>query len=240
MAGLLLSGAWGLATRDPYPVREFNAGVSSFHSHHFDDAILHFDNALAVNSTDAKLLFARGQARQQRGDFLLATKDYDAAAGLSSAGIIQACDAYCLAEQRAHEEAVLRNREAIAAGCGPVEVYNNLGTSLLQLGHEADASRNLDKAILLNESLQAPHYNRGRAELQQVLNHPGSVVKRGIAEFQRALEIGPPSAELYFNLAQIHAAAPGSQQDRKAIIGKSSRCHRRGIVVSAFWKRTRC
>ncbi len=80
LAVALLGGAWGLATRDPYPVREFNASVSSFNSRHFDDAILHLDNALAVNPADAKSLFARAQARQQQGDFLLASKDYDTAA----------------------------------------------------------------------------------------------------------------------------------------------------------------
>ncbi len=166
-AGLLLDSAAFVATRDPYFLREYQAGRQALAAHELGDAVLHFDHALAAKADDPGILFARGQAFQQRGDFDLAVRDYRAAAEHSKAGIIEACHAYCLAQDREYRGSIDRGVAAIKRRQpGTAEVYNNLGYCRRKIGKDASPREDFDKAIALNPALQVAYYNRGLLDLR--------------------------------------------------------------------------
>jgi tetratricopeptide (TPR) repeat protein len=205
--GLLSASIAFVATRDPYSVREYAAGRQALTAHQLDDAVLRFDHALAAKPGDAGILFARGQAFQQRGDFDLAVRDYGVV-GDRGSGVADACRAYCLAQMRSFNNAVGRNQKAIELGFATAEVYNNLGYCELQLNLLVTARQNLDKAIALNPRLGVAYYNRGLLDLRRVV--AGKPLENGLKDFDRALELGPTSGTLYFDAACMNAAAPVS------------------------------
>ena len=208
--GLILGSAAFVATRDPYFVREYAAGRQALAAHQLDDAVLYFDHALAAKTGDAGILFARGQAFQERGDFDLAVRDYFKASELSQAGVIEACLAYCLAQMREHQDAVARGLKSIDRGGTSAEVYNNLGYCERKLGRYLTARQHLDKAIALNPSLGIAYYNRGLLDLRRVVS--GNPPENGLNDFDRAVEFGPISGTLFFDAACMNATASEGAQ----------------------------
>jgi tetratricopeptide (TPR) repeat protein len=204
--GLVLGSIALVATRDPYFVREYAAGRQALAAHQLDDAVFHFDHALAAKGGDAGILFARGRAFQQRGDFDLAVRDYGAAADKLPSGATEACLAYCLAEMRSFSSAADRGQRAIKSGFTTPEVYNNLGYCELQLNRYVTARQNLDKAIMLNPSLGVAYYNRGLLDLRRVVS--GKPPENGLKDFDRAVELSRTNGTLFFEAACMNAAAP--------------------------------
>jgi serine/threonine protein kinase/Flp pilus assembly protein TadD len=204
--GLVLGSMALVATRDPYIVREYAAGRQALAAHQLDDAVLHFDHALSAKVGDAGILFARGLAFQERGDFDLAVRDYIKASERSQAGVIEACLAYCLAQMREHQDAAARGLKSIERGWTSAEVYNNLGYSERKLGRYVTARQHLDKAIALNPALGVAYYNRGLLTLMQ--NAADESPESALTDFEHAIQFGPTSAALYFDAACMNAAAP--------------------------------
>ncbi len=203
--GLVSGSTAFVATRDPYFVREYAAGRQALAAHQLDDAVLYFDHALAAKAGDAGILFARGQAFQQRGDFDLAVRDYFKASERSQAGVIEACLAYCLAQLREHRSSIDRGLKAIEVGATTAEVYNNLGYCRRRIGESVSARMDLDKAIALNPALGVAYYNRGLLDLSRVVS--GNPPENGLNDFDRAVEFGPISGTLCFDAACMNAAA---------------------------------
>ena len=216
VAVLLTVGGWRLATRDPYPVREFRAGAQDFAADDYQAALAHLDQAIAAHPNDADYLFARGQTRQHLGDFLAAIADYRAAAAKSPAGIIRASLAYCLGAAKFHKDAIDWGREAIDAGYAVAEVHNNLGYSLGQLGNLDDARQQLDEAIRLDPALQAAFFNRAKVGLRAALR--GASPADAISDIERAILLGPPTAELYLDAARLHALDRDNPNHDEAVV----------------------
>jgi serine/threonine protein kinase len=214
--GLLSASVAFVATRDPYSVREYAAGRQASAAHQFDDAVLYFDHALAAKPGNAGILFARGQAFQQRGDFDLAVRDYGASADRVSAGATEACLAYCLARLRSFTSAVGRSQKAIQSGFATAEVYNNLGYCELQLNLLVTARQNLDKAVALNPSLGVAYYNRGLLDLKRFV--AGKPLENGLKDFDRAIELGPTSGTMYFDAACMNAVVPTSLNRQEIVV----------------------
>jgi eukaryotic-like serine/threonine-protein kinase len=204
--GLILGSATFVATRDPYFIREYAAGRQALAAHQLDDAVLHFDHALSAKVGDAGILFARGKAFQERGDFDLAVRDYAAAAKQMPSGATEACLAYCLAQMRFFSNAADRGQRAIESGFTTAEVYNNLGYCEVQLNRYVTARQNLDKAIALNPSLGVAYYNRGLLDRRRVVS--GKPPENGLKDFDRAVELSPTNGTLFFDAACMNAAVP--------------------------------
>jgi serine/threonine protein kinase len=242
LIGTMLGIGGYLLAREPYSIREYRQGLQELRIAKYQTAIVHFNHALEANPNAAALLFARGQARQQLGDYPLAIVDYRAASATCQAGMIQGSLAYCFAKNRAHLEAIDCGLRAIDCGAATAEVQNNLGYCFWKLDKLRAAREHLDAALALDPHLQAAYYNRAKVTLRSVLKDGGAPTS-GIADIEQAIKLGPATSDLYFDAAYLHALDAGDPRHKeqatrylkKAIeSGWSADAIRRDPVLSAY------
>ena len=106
-----------------------------------------------------------------------------------------------------HKDAIAAYQLALKAGYDrPAWLYNNIGWSHLTLGEIDDAEKCLQRAIELDDNLQAAHYNIVVVSLKRSLRGQ-PIPKAAFAHASRAIAIGPPTADLYRNVAALYATA---------------------------------
>ncbi|MBI2481237.1 MAG: serine/threonine protein kinase, partial [Planctomycetia bacterium] len=86
-----------LATRPPYEIRQYSAGVADLRAERFRDAIDHFSQAMKANPTSDAYLFARGVANQRLGIHDLAYSDLRRVKSLEHPVVLE-CIAYSAAQ----------------------------------------------------------------------------------------------------------------------------------------------
>ena len=214
ICGLLAVEAVEVATRPPYYVRQRIAAQEALAAHNTDDAIELFTLALKDKPDDVVSLFGRGEAYQQKDDFVAAARDFEAAAKLSPAGVIRAWAAYCWARKNFFGDSIKWNRLALDAHFQPAEVYNNLGYSLMKLNQLAMARDTFSLAINADRKLEPAFHNRGLVELKLFTSNR-TPPQTGLADLDRAIELGPRSRELYFDAACLNAVAPATANRRE-------------------------
>jgi serine/threonine protein kinase len=152
------------ATRDPYDIRQYNAGLWYYDRGDYDQALPHFTQAVTTAPTNPAYLFARAQTHRQLGNLTAAEADYKQAAEHSPQGIIRACVGYCFSQRQKNEDARFWYEQAMVAGYVEVDVRNNLGACCLKLGLLLQAIENLDEAIRLDGNSEQATYNRAVGE----------------------------------------------------------------------------
>lgn len=118
--------------------------------------------------------------------------------------------AYCYALSGNHDVAIDRGRRAIADGVTSAELDNNLGYSL---AHKKDFDRailHFDSALAQAPDLQAARYNRAKVGYQLIMKGRHELGPAALADIQKALAIGPASAELHLDAARIFAICSSS------------------------------
>ncbi len=231
LTAVLVAAALGVvslsyaALRPPYSERQTEAGLRLYGEGHYSRAVQHFNDALQTDPANSAALFARARAHQKLGavdkaNYNLALQDYQELDKRAPDGRIKAAVGYCL--NRTDGETVVAleaYKEAIKAGFATAEVYNNLAYCFLRLRMWTEAKAALDKSIGLDPSLQAAHHNRALVAYRQALQKLGQLtpaarnkeiyrdLETGIADAKKALDLGPASAELYFDLALLSATA---------------------------------
>jgi tetratricopeptide (TPR) repeat protein len=173
-------------------------------------AIRHLTVALRDDPEAKGLRRARARAQLRLGEFDLARADFEAVGERILDGPDLACWAYCLNQLGQHRKAIPLYEAAVAAGFDPAEVFNNLGVSYYRTAHEEKdfvrARTNLGAALERNASLQAAYYNRALlARGDAVSNH--QVPDGGILDIERALALGPPTADLHLTAARLYGVA---------------------------------
>jgi tetratricopeptide (TPR) repeat protein len=151
---------------------------------------------------DAQLL--RGFARLQKKDFVGAYADFEALTeqlpdGRATAGLAQV---YAVLRAEFRQAAVIYQR-AVDEGCRTAAVYNNLGFCLFTDGQLPEAAEALEKATALNPDFSAPWHTLARIELLKSMQE-GRLPELGAIE--KALRLGPETAELYMDAAVLYAA----------------------------------
>ena len=100
----------------------------------------------------------------------------------------------------------MQYRKAIGRGSQAAAVFNNFGYSLMQLNQLDEARDCLQRAIAADEQLAPAYYTLVRVYLKQ--DYSGrSVTSSELALARKALEICPPSTDLYRDAAALHARA---------------------------------
>jgi tetratricopeptide (TPR) repeat protein len=94
-------------------------------------------------------------------------------------------------------------------------LYNNIGFGYLMLRQIDDAEKCFQCALRLDDNLQAAHYNMVMTFLQRALHQGQPIPNDAFTHASRAIEIRPPSAELYHGLAALYATA--AKQDSALI-----------------------
>jgi eukaryotic-like serine/threonine-protein kinase len=203
------------AMRPPYSARQLQLGLGHIHRGDYAGAVDYLNNAIRANPASAEALFARGQAYQRLGEFGIAQKDYNSAYKLENNPLIKACEGYCVSRANYHRGAIANYRAALAAGYDrPAVLYNNMGYGFLMLAQLNDAEECLAQAAELDGNLQAAHYNLVILAVQRVV-HGESIPKAAFFHAARAVEIGPPTADLYHVVSALYATA--ARQDPSLI-----------------------
>src|SRR5262249_49536971 len=187
--------------RDP-----FQRGQEAYQRGHYARAVDAFNRGLAARPGDAAALFARGRAYQQLGNLTQAQKDYEQADRLAPSGQIKACLGYCLSDDNP-PPAVAYYAKAIRAAFGTAEVFNTLGHGYFYTTQLDKAQTSLDRAIQLRPDLQAAFHNRALVDLKRAVKDAVHCPTAGLRDVQKALQLGPGTADLYYDAACLCAVA---------------------------------
>ena len=202
---LLIGVGMFVALQDPYSVRQYKYGRLLAAQGQLASAIRYFNQALQADPQYAEAILARGHAHQKQGNFHLAFEDFQILSRMAPTTESAICKGYCLAKLGHHREAIAELETLVGKSKSPV-LLNNIGYSYLQLGKLDDARQHLERALGANDQLAAAHHN-----LLIVLLTSASGGQpfgdRALYHARRAVELGPPSAELYLNVAAAFALA---------------------------------
>jgi serine/threonine protein kinase len=204
----MLIGAGAVAyfmLRPPYAVRQFRLGLEYCEKGQDDMALKCLDASLETSPNWSAALIIRARVRRHRGEFQLAFADYDAADRLTPSPKTAACKGYCLSRLGQDKQAAMFYRRAIDGGYDSPAVQNNLGYSLLQLGQLDQAEDYLRKAAQADDA-RAAYLNLVVVYVRQALAGK-AISSEAVFHARRAEKIGPPSGELYRNLALFYTLA---------------------------------
>jgi serine/threonine protein kinase/Tfp pilus assembly protein PilF len=242
LVGIGVAAAAFDAARPPLAKRQFDAGLQFQQQGQFDQAIAQFSAVLEADPHNVEALRARGRAFQGMGGakkeyYQTALIDYHKADELAPDARTKASIGYCqnLTGKVIPVHLIETYQQARMLGCETAGLFNNLGFSQMRNDQFGDAEKSLDRAIELDRGLQAAYHNRALVRLQKALvplrakatederkkRHQEDVksVQAGMADIVRAIELGPPSAELYFDAARLHGrAAQDAPAHKKAVL----------------------
>ena len=184
-----------LATTDGERAQaHYNCGVAHSALREFENAIEHYDSAIAYNPDDEKALNNRGVAKAALERREEAIEDYDEAIRINPEYEV----AYnCRGNAKGHlgrrEEAIADYDAAIRINPGYVEAYKNRGLANIKLQRYKDAISDCDKAIGIDPRYADPYHIRGDAKAG--LGKCGEA----IADYDEAIRFNPESAKTYNN-----------------------------------------
>jgi len=207
LATLALLVATAVAvTRPPFSIREYRAGAAYAAQGDYNRAIDHFSSALRANPAYFDALVARGHAYHRLAKYELAFADYNSASSLVPSAKVNACMAYCLNRMRQDRQAIVFYQKALDSGEMSPAILNNIGFACGQLARLDEAEKYLRQAIALDDKLLAPHYNLVSVFLNQALKGR-PIAREAFDHARRAEELGPPSGNLFRDLAEFYAVA---------------------------------
>lgn len=205
-----------LVLREPPSRRHYRDGVQAYRAGQYIQAVESFNKALADSDNAAAVLFGRGWAHLRNGQVQWALGDFEKADKLAGNGRTKASIAEALARVEKPRAAALIfwYEKALKEGFETAPLLNNLGTWYLkERGSLAKAEECLKKAIAADPDLQAAHENLALLELQRCLSQPRRDPKAGLDAARKALALGNPSADLYYDAACLCALA--AKEDRR-------------------------
>ena len=175
----------------------------------YQRAIDNLNEAIRADSENFQAHFALGRAFQQLDEIASALVAYNRAYQLQPDGKTAACLAYCLSRTGFYKDAIAYSDEAIKAGMATAAVFNNRGYSYLRLRKYSESEKDLAKAEQLDDRLQTVLYNRACLEFVKACQHKNekASIQQGLAYCQRALNVGPETADLDFLAARLCAFA---------------------------------
>ena len=184
-----------LASVEAHATANYFTGNSLLHRGRVDEAVAHFQKALALWPESATFHSALGNALCQKGQVDEAIIQNQKALALQP----KSADAYeYLGEalfQKGHvDEAIIQYQKALEIKPDFPEAHNNLGGSLLQLGRVNEAITHFQRAVEIKPNFAEANNNIGFSLLQI------GQVNEAIPHFQRAVEIKPDFAEAHYNL----------------------------------------
>ncbi len=206
LLAIVLAVSGFLATRPPYSLRQFQRGVRYSQQGEYQLAVECLNESLRSSPQDRDALFARGRALEQLGDFRMAMDDFTEANRLAPSPTLAACQGYCLSRLNQHETAIAAYRKAWDLGYRSAGLLNNIGYSFHALRRLDESEKYLKQALEADEDLPAAHHNLVNVFLRRAL-HGQPVPPEAFFHVRRAVELSPPSADLYRDVAKLCAVA---------------------------------
>jgi serine/threonine protein kinase len=199
--------ALGLLARIPsYSVRQYRQGLVYRKQGQWRLAADSFTESLRSDSGNADGLWARARALCQLREYQMACNDFHAAYELTNAPNCYAGMGYCFGGLEQPKPAIKYYRLALEGGYSSPGLLNNLGYALIRTGQGDAAEQYLKQAIQQKSDLQAAHRNLVLVYLHRAIAGK-PLPKEAIGYARRAAEIGPPSTDLYRDVAAFFAVA---------------------------------
>ena len=205
--------AYWLATREPYAVRHFHAGVRAYGGQDYNQGIAELDLTIDADKNNREAWFTRGKAYQALGKFEAALGDYGRANELSPDGRTYACIGYCQnkGKQPMPDKAMGSYLAAIRLGFDNAAVHNNYGYSCLELGNTDANLKNANDqfaiALSMDPNLQAAYYNRALGDFHVTNRKLRYVPLPAVADIEQAIRVEPPAGDLFLLATVIYAYA---------------------------------
>jgi len=164
------------------------------------DALLSYDQAIALDPAHATALANRGEALLALGRGDDAAASYERALALQSdrANLFYNHGTILLGLRR-YEDAIASFDRALALDPDSVDALYNRGNALAELKRPTDALASYDQALALQSDDAATLFNRGNALV--ALHRPAEAV----ASYDRALVLLPDNVEILYNRANALA-----------------------------------
>jgi len=204
--------AYGLIPREPYPIRQLHQGWDSYKQGHYEEAIQHLNQSIGADSGSVEARYARGRAFQRGCLIESALADFEAADRLTQGqdGQIKACLGFSSSLLGLSERAIFYYQQSQDRHFVSAELLNNMAYSYMEWNSPTKLDNRLDRAeqllsqsITLNDRLQAAYYNRARVAILRVGQNPRFVLRQGLADIRKAIELGPVSAPLFWDAARL-------------------------------------
>jgi Flp pilus assembly protein TadD/4-amino-4-deoxy-L-arabinose transferase-like glycosyltransferase len=192
-----------------FSVPHYKLGIEYERVGQGNQALSHYQRALAYRSDDPRFHLALGRVREQGGDPDQALTSYRKALALDPGSVEgHAGLAGAYAVKGAVSEAIQEYREALRINPEAAEIQNNVGFLLACQGHLQEAITAYQEAIRLNPNLAEAYNNLGVVYWQ----------KKSLSEargaFQEALKRNPGHPAARANLDRLLSSPrPGGQQD---------------------------
>jgi len=172
-----------------------NLGLALFNKGQVDEAMAHYQKALAIRPNNAEAHNNLGFALFQKGWVDQAISYYQKALGIDSnyAGAHNNLGLAFYQKGRA-DEAIEQYQRALEINPNYAEAHNNLGLTLAQKGQLNAALAQFQKALEINPNYVEAYSNLGAALFQK------GQLDEAIVQFQKALAIDPNDAEAHNNL----------------------------------------
>jgi tetratricopeptide (TPR) repeat protein len=176
----------------------FNLGNALQEQGELDEAIAHYERAIAFKPGYAEAHNNLGNGLKQQGKLGEATAHYQLAIALkpdyaeahNNLGI-------ALKEQGELDEAMVHYQRAVALKPGSVDAHTNLGNGFKQQGKYGEAMAHYQRAIALRRDYAEAHNNFGIALKEQ------DKLDEAMVHCQRAVALKPGSAEAHNNLGNV-------------------------------------
>jgi tetratricopeptide (TPR) repeat protein len=184
-----------LASVEAHATANYFAGNALLHQGRVDEAVEHFQKALALQPESAAFHGGLGAAYYKIGRVDEAINQCQKALQIDPDYAEAQFDLGCNLFQKGRvDEAIIHFQKALEIEPDFAEAHNNLGNSLLQIRRVNEAITHFQKALAIK-----PDYAEAHNDLGYTLFRIGRV-NEAITHFQRAVAIKPDYAEAHNNL----------------------------------------
>jgi tetratricopeptide (TPR) repeat protein len=185
-----------LSTSRMRAITETNLGTALYETQRFDEAIVHYERAIALTADYAPAYSNMGAALRSKGRLQEAVAAHRRALQIQPDNPDTHFNlANALLDLNRPQEAAEHFRLAGRAAPPGANVENNLGIALAAEGKMAEAAAAFRRAVALEPESARAHRNLGDA-----LTSLGRV-DEGIVHFRRAIELDPANASFRYDLA---------------------------------------
>jgi Flp pilus assembly protein TadD len=179
-----------------------NLGIELLNQGRVDEAMVHFQKALAINPQSWEAYNDLGNAFSQKGREDLAMAEYQKSLEINPNN----AEAYNdlgngLLQMGLVDKAMVEFQKALALRPGTASIYYNLGSAFLQKKQWDEAIAEYGKVLAIDPNHDQAHNNLGVA-----LYNKGEL-DEAVAQFQEALRLNPNNSGAKTNLDQVQAFA---------------------------------
>lgn len=208
----VIFGALYLSLRPPYHVRQYARGMVLQERGNYDEAIVHFDRAVASDPMDQAAAFERARTRLLQSDFAGAVADFARLWETSADPRCAAYAGYSFNLQGNASAAIPWYELALSHQMNTVGLQNNLGISYArgrstagQLERLDRAQEHLDRALILNNSSLAIRGNLVQLALIRSDIDPTFDPKSAVTHLEYLKQHGPQSPTVAKYAVQLYS-----------------------------------